>query len=244
MENEHRIVQEVCTAQADAEAEERLIQKYLPFIRAEAAKNVHKAVSENDDEYSIAMFAFHEAVKSYRREKGAFLSYASVLIKNRIIDFYRKERRENGHYSLDEPQFDGESDATLLDRIDQGRDEIEAYGERLAVKEEILEFCGQLSEYGLTLNDIAENCPKQERTKSACHRALYYARKEAAVMDLFLKNHRVPLKQLSQGAGVERKTLERHRNYLAALLLAFTNGFEMIRGHLSQMMSKERRGGI
>ena len=33
----------------------------------------------------------------------------------------------------------------------------------------------------------------------------------------------------------DKKTMERHRKYLVALLLAFTNGFEIIRGHLRQM---------
>ena len=41
--------------------------------------------------------------------------------------------------------------------------------------------------------------------------------------------------QLSAGSGVDRKTMERHRKYLVALLLAFTNGFEIIRGHLRRI---------
>lgn len=49
----------------------------------------------------------------------------------------------------------------------------------------------------------------------------------------FLK--RIPIAALSAESGVERKTMERHRKYLVALLLAFTNGFEIIRGHLRQM---------
>ena len=37
-------------------------------------------------------------------------------------------------------------------------------------------------------------------------------------------------------SGVERKTLERHRKYMVALLLIYTNGYEIIRGHLKQVM--------
>ena len=41
--------------------------------------------------------------------------------------------------------------------------------------------------------------------------------------------------ELAAGSGVEKKTLERHRKYLVAILLAFTNGYEIIRGHLCQL---------
>ena len=46
---------------------------------------------------------------------------------------------------------------------------------------------------------------------------------------------KLPITQLAAGANVERKTLERHRKYMMAVLLAYTNGFEIIRGHLGQM---------
>ena len=49
------------------------------------------------------------------------------------------------------------------------------------------------------------------------------------------------LNELALGSGAERKTLERHRKYLVAILLAFTNGYEIIRGHLCQIGSE--RGG-
>ena len=43
------------------------------------------------------------------------------------------------------------------------------------------------------------------------------------------------MSERAAGTGVERKTLERHRKYLLAILLAFTNGYEIIRGHLCQV---------
>jgi RNA polymerase sigma factor len=45
---------------------------------------------------------------------------------------------------------------------------------------------------------------------------------------------------LSELSGVERKTLERHRRYLVAILLAYTNGFEIIRRHLGQLKGGTR----
>ena len=52
----------------------------------------------------------------------------------------------------------------------------------------------------------------------------------------FLRTKRIPISRLAAGAGVEKKTLERHRAYMAALLLIYTNGYEIIRGHLYQVM--------
>ena len=54
-----------------------------------------------------------------------------------------------------------------------------------------------------------------------------------------IHSKKLPLAQLAAGSGTERKTLERHRKYLVAILLAYTNGFEIIRG-LHFMKRKEK----
>ena len=56
------------------------------------------------------------------------------------------------------------------------------------------------------------------------------------LLDELLKTRRLPIARLSEGSGTERKTLERHRKYMVALLLIYTNGYEIIRGHLTQVM--------
>ena len=104
-----------------------------------------------------------------------------------------------------------------------------------AAQEEIMAFAQELGQYGLKLTDIDENCPKQERTLSACHRVLSCAREHPAFLARLTATGKLPIAALSAESGVERKTMERHRKYLVALLLAFTNGFEIIRGHLRQM---------
>lgn len=104
-----------------------------------------------------------------------------------------------------------------------------------------MEFAQQLPRYGLKLSDIADNCPKQKRTLAACHRVLAYAKDNPMLLDHLVTTGKLPIAALSDGSGVERKTMERHRKYLVALLLAFTNGFEIIRGHLRQM-SPEKGG--
>ena len=235
MGGEHAIVQMVYRAKKDALAADELISQYMNFIRSETARHTHALSSEGrDDALSIAMFAFYEAVQGYQRGRGSFLSYASAAIRNRLVDYHRKEERHQGTVSYDAPSGDGE-EQPLSDRIPSGEDGMKQWTVREATKEELEEFASNLMEYGLSLSEVADNCPKQERTLAACHRALQAAREHPGILERFVKNRRLPLAELTAVSGVARKTLERHHSYMMAILLAYTNGYEIIRGHLCQI---------
>ncbi|OWZ84378.1 sigma factor [Natranaerobius trueperi] len=51
---------------------------------------------ENDDELSIALLAFNEAINHYDlTSEKKFKNYSRMLIKSRLIDFFRKESRHH-----------------------------------------------------------------------------------------------------------------------------------------------------
>ena len=235
MNNEHKIVQQVYAAKEDVQAADRLIGTYLPFIKTETAKFLKRPPIEgHDDELSIAMIAFHEAIGGYSRTRGAFLKYAAMLIRSRLIDYSRWEQRHSRVISLDAPAR--EEDTTLGEVLVGERDPHEETASRDATRAEIEELARQMKEFGVDLSNVADNCPKQQRTLDACRKALQYARENPELLDDLLKTKRLPIGQLAAGSGVERKTLERHRKYMVALLLIYTNGYEIIRGHLKQVM--------
>lgn len=236
MHQDHEIVAQVYAAKVDRQAADRLINQYMPFIKSETSKFIKRnPIEGQDDELAIAMFAFHDAIKAYCKDKGAFLPFAAITIRNRLIDHNRKEKRHANIISLDQKPEEDKNNPSLLEQLDTGRDEISERVDRSAMQDEIFKFSKELSAYGLTLTKIAENCPKQDRTLAACHQTLAYAKKHPELLDVLTKTKKLPLKQLATGAGVERKMLERHRKYMLAILLAYTNGFELIRGHLGQV---------
>ena len=121
VKTEHEIVEKVYAAKTDSQAADALIQQYLGFIRNEVARAVYRTDNGREDEESIAMFAFYEAILSYEKGRGAFLSYAARAIRNRLIDYYRKEKRHGKIISLDTP-FQAEDEGirlmdTLADRV-------------------------------------------------------------------------------------------------------------------------------
>ncbi len=238
MKDDYQISDLVLLAQSDRDAADRLIEKYMPFIRSETAKSLGRFPYGDDDELSIAMFAFYEAIMSYQYGKGAFLGLAALSIRNRLIDYRRRQARHDGTVSLDMPAGQ-EDDRTLGEQVADDRADLRIHQDRQDARQEIAHFVSQLTVFGLNLTDIAENCPKQERTMAACMRVLDYARENPALLIQLVQTKKLPLAQLAQASGVEKKTLERHRRYLVAILLAYTNGFEIIRGHLRMLKRKE-----
>ena len=229
----HQIISRVYKAKTDSHAADELISAYMPFIKSETAKFLNRPPDQSDDELSIAMFAFYESIRNYSKLRGSFLKFAALQIKNRLIDNYRKEKRNKGQISLDVSEDDK---ADLKDTI---RDEHDTYAEnelREATQQEIGELSAQMESFGVSMSDVADNSPRQHRTLEICRKAIAFARKNPDILEEFLRTKRVPIAKLAEGAKVERKSLERHRRYLVAVLLICTNGYEIMRGHIMQVL--------
>ena len=236
MEKEHPIIKKVYAAQQDNQAADELIRTYIPFIRSEAAKFMGSPCTDQDDEYSIAMIAFHEAILGYSRERGGFLQYASLLIRSRLTDYHRKEARHRGHISLHEQT--GEDDRTLMDTLADETDHYEESAGLEATQQEIAELAGVMAQFGISFTDLADNSPKQERTLDACAKAIRYGGSDEELLEELLRTKKLPMTRLVVGSGADRKTLERHRKYILGMLLIQTNGYEIIRGHLHHVLKK------
>lgn len=236
--SEHRILKEIKEARKSEKAMDDLIYRYEPFIKSEVSSFInHIPVYGTDDEFSIALMAFYEAVKSYSQEKGAFFSFASVVIRNRLIDYARKEKRHLCYLSLEEEL---EAGGSLHNKAADISEHSEEYAMRDATKSEIEELTANLRAFGVNLTDVSDNCPRQNKTLEACRKALEFAMSDKKVFDDFLRTKRLPVKRIAKGSGVDRKTLERHRKYLVAIFLIQTNGYEIIRGHIKCVLN----GGV
>ena len=235
MNEEKELLREIREAQKNSRNADRFLEKYTPFIRSEAMKYTGYANSPaRDDAFSVALFAFYEALMNYDDRKGAFFPLAKTYIRNRIIDSFRSSKNEDSSLSLDDEIHD-DSDRTLLDNIVDEKSSVEYQSERECTREEIEEFEKTLSSYGLTFSDIAENAPRQARTMDTCIAALSFARRNPDIFTYLTEKGKLPLSRIVKEGGFDRKTLERHRKYLVGLFLAFTNGFIIIRGHLSRL---------
>lgn len=239
MFEKRELLKEITDAQADSKKADSFIAKYTPFVRSEVLKNgVRGENLDSSDELSIAMFAFYEALINYNKNKGAFFPLAKIYIHNRIVDYFRKEIKKNNDISLDE-KLNEDGDKTLIDSIEDRESSLDYNVERECTREEIEEFKITLKKYDLTLSDIASNSPKQKKTLNTCLDALECAKRNTQILEILEETKKLPIALLIKEGGFDRKTLERHRKYLVGILLAFTNGFVIIRDHLCKMRREE-----
>ncbi|MFP2989070.1 sigma-70 family RNA polymerase sigma factor, partial [Bacillus velezensis] len=80
--------------QGDIELQNALIEQYKPFVAKTVSSVCNRYIDEKDDEFSIGLIAFNEAIEKYSAEKGnSLLAFAELIIKRKVIDYIRKEAR-------------------------------------------------------------------------------------------------------------------------------------------------------
>ena len=81
-------------ARTDEPFLERFIEAHEAFVLRCASRHAGFAVTRSDDEYSVALLAFYEAIKGYDPASGPFGAYASLVIGRRLADHYRSQHRK------------------------------------------------------------------------------------------------------------------------------------------------------
>ena len=217
-----------------------LAEENKPWILKTVSDVTQRYITDSDDEWSIALMAFNEAVQGYDESKGSFRAFAALVIKRRILDHLRSESRFESETSVDPNAFSGELDAEEVSGIDlavQGSMAEEAMQdpkeERAAkAREEIEEMQAILKEYGFSFFDLAECSPRAEKTKKSCGIAVRTLVASAAMMALMRLKRLLPIKELSEASGVIRKILERHRKYIIAAAEILDGDFPILASYM------------
>ena len=165
-------------AKEDGPFLERFIEAHEGFILRTASRHAGHTVTRSDDEYSVALLAFYEAVKGYDPAGGPFGAYASLVIGRRLADYYRASHRFDAEVSLAPQTFDGTVEEDAADAGVQLA-VVEKLGEMRTVcaAEEIESADEQFAKYGFSFYDLASCSPKSDKTRRGCGMA---ARRRAA----------------------------------------------------------------
>jgi RNA polymerase sigma factor len=212
----------------------RLVEEYKPFIASCVEKATGRYVRYGeDDELSIGLMAFVEAINSHDKQKGNFLTFAQQIITRRLIDYYRKEKRHFAVKSINEyyKEDDGERDFSVVESLDRySKDEISEY-RRL----EILEFKKELSNWDITLFQLAEASPKHESTRSLYKKIVQFLLSQNDIIEQIKHKKTLPIAEIEKGMGIPRKKIERARRYIIAAIIIYTGDYQYIKEYLSEI---------
>jgi RNA polymerase sigma factor len=221
----------------DREARELLIKKFTPFILKVASGMTGRFIKVGqDDEVSIGMMAFNEAIDNFRSEKGiSFLSFAETVIKRRLIDHFRKEGRNSKviPFSSIEKSDDGEETQSLPVEIEQAKANFEAKLEAEERKAEIIEFSQVLAQYGISFSELVEVSPRHDDARLRAMSVAWIIAGNARYRSFLQEKKSLPLKQLEQEVKVSRKTLERQRKYIIAVTLVLIGEFHYLKEYIN-----------
>ncbi|MBL4952463.1 RNA polymerase sigma factor SigI [Neobacillus sp. OS1-32] len=214
-----------------------LIDAYKPFIAKTVSSVCKRYIYETDDEFSIGLIAFHEAIEKYSPERGSsLLSFAEVIIKRRIIDYIRKQTK-NQHLSMDLMNHPNEEDSpgdVIVNEL--SLEDYHKKNDEQLRKEEIIRFQGLLVDFDLNLSDLLENSPKHADARKNAILVAKTLVEDQELKWLLLEKKRLPIKQLEKKVSVSRKTIERNRKYIIAIALILSGDFIYMKDYLKGVL--------
>jgi len=221
--------------QGDLRLRNQLIADYQPYVAKVTSRFCKRYIDPaRDDEFSIALTAFNEALNQFSPEAGrSFLGFAETVMRRRLIDYVRKEQRFQGQvpYSA----FDQEDEESNFINPVEVHQAIEAYEKQVGMEErrsEIIDFSRCLQEFGISFSELTEVSPKHDDSRQLLFQIGRTLSEDAELMRALLTKRQLPIKELLERVQVSRKTLERNRKYLIAVALIYNGPYPYLRDYL------------
>lgn len=187
-----------------------------------------KISKENDDEYSIALIAFNKSIDSYEETKGNFHTYSKRVIRNALIDYFRKNSNSNTFNTST-----GEISGTDID-LKTSMDEHIKQTDLLDKKEIILNFNTALNDYKISLADLIKNSPSHKDTRKNSLELALKISKDTNLVASLNRRKLLDVKYICDTFNVNRKFVEKWRRYIIALVLILSNdSFKYIKDYLN-----------
>ncbi|WP_102271697.1 RNA polymerase sigma factor SigI [Cytobacillus massiliigabonensis] len=225
--------------QGDAGLQNEIIDSYKPFIAKTVSSVCKRYIHESDDEFSIGLIAFNEAIQKYSSEKGSSLiSFAEVLIKRRVIDYIRQQAKYQ-NLSVDFTYGfidDDEQQAGMIVENERSIEEFRKKTDEQLRREEIIQFTALLREFELSFQELLEQSPKHADARK---NAMIVAKKlteDEELKRILLDKKRLPIKQLEKEVSISRKTIERNRKYIIAIALILIGDYVYLKDYIKGVL--------
>jgi RNA polymerase sigma factor len=218
----------------DTELRNQIIEAYSPFVASTVSSVCQRYITESDDEFSIGLIAFNESLDKFTPDKGkSVIGFSEMVIKNRVIDYIRKESSSIDLFNHSSLQLDNdeESKFNARDSVD-----VSAYREEIDNtnrQDEILKFQDKLAEFNLTMKELMNQAPKHIDARINAIKVAEVLIQNEDLRSTFYETKKIPMKDLlKEDLPVTRKTVERNRKYIISLAIILDNDFVFLKDYL------------
>lgn len=218
----------------DREARESLLRSYLPFVDRVAAGACGRAIGRSDDEFQIALVAMNEAIDAYDGGRGSFIAFAETVMRRRLIDSFRANARTR---DLPMTAFEAEDDeGNAVNAVEIGAAlAVHAAQEEAGMRAlELAEYGAALAHFGLSFERLAKIAPKHADARASAIAIARLIATDPELRQRFTETGTLPQKELLARTRVSRKTLERQRAYMIAIVLLFIGDYPILRGFVER----------
>lgn len=217
----------------DKQARDELIGRYRPFVLAVASRVLGRFVHPSDDEASVGLIAFNEAIDGFDPVRGgSFLGFAETVIRRRLIDHIRRDRRHGRAVPLSSLEREDEEGRPSDPLEDSGVDAaVPADVEAVERRDEIERYKRRLAEFGVSFAELPAACPRHADARASAIAVARVLASDPAYREYLLRTGNLPLRELEQDPRirVSRKTLERQRKFIIAVAVILGEDFHGLR---------------
>lgn len=211
----------------DSVKRNEFIESYKPFIATTVYQILGRRVEYGvDDELQIALIGFNHAIDKFDG-RGSFLSFAKLVIRNRIYDYFRLNKK---HLS-NEPMTDElDNENFKLSEVAIRQAEIDEY--TFDLRQEIEVLSKTLREYNINFLELVKISPKHKTKRKVINSVVAFLLNNEEAMKYFHSTKNIPLKLVEDGLSIPRKNIEPYRKYIIALLVISESNFYYLKEYL------------
>lgn len=217
----------VFEARQDQALRELFIKAHLPFVIHTTSSVIGRYISvENDEAFSVALEGFNQAIDTYKPEISKFETYATTVIRNRIYDFIRQEKKHSQNVALDE-----QIASQLV--MDEPEDNLRI---------EIAEYSTILKRFGLSFEELADISPTHKDTRQRAVKVGMSASTFEAIVTEIYRILKLPVNLVLKFVGSTRRFVYLHRHYILSVTLIFTEDLKALQNWIMETL--KNGGGL
>lgn len=194
-----------------------IIKSHIPFIIKSITKITKRYVSiENDEEFSVAILAFNEAINRYTDDRGPFLPFAQLVIISRLKTYLQRENKNRMVQSIDYLKEEGIEVDGILDNPVNSKD---------ILIEEISSLNNNLKGFGFEFEDLIDESPKHKDTRDRAIDLSYKVSKDEELTNFMYTKKRLPIKRISLKYSITEKIIKGSKKFIITVIIIFNKNY-------------------